>query len=695
MNAPTKTLKLALTGSHGTGKTTLISAIAEKLAEKKVSFELVREIPRVVCESVDDDRFFRQDANTFAKQTLLLQGQMQAELAAGLDSPELILCDRALLDHWIYTAHFHRSGLAEQKILDVYVSTIAQHCQTYDLIFYLPIEFVAVDDGVREADLEFQKAIDRDIRSFLEKHGFKFITVTGTVAVRCATVIDCIEKEIRLRHSRRWQARSALLSEATGTRIGLARHVPDAEAAYRNVLANVLATDHEVVGGETKSVGSKKFSKEILHYELIIGNPRERLIWNPKGKFYLPLAVVRFVWMMAGNDRLKDIEFYTKGVSKFSDDGIIVPGSSYGRRMMYPTTGCNQIASAVSRLREDAATRRAAVSVFWPEDVSRVSSDIPCMFGLAFHNRGDFLHPSVVMRSNNAFSLLPFNIFEFSLLGEAVAAEIGLKLGAMSYYALSMHVYARDYANAHDIVAANSPAQTTSVPIMPSNPSPLAQIRELVKIEAEVRHAAAGFSVQNFESKWLPFADSRLDPYWRQFYYVLLFAMCHSVDFPSGASHLIEFIDEPWLSFLPLQREKAGTVSPPAAQVDLFPELGTKTASTSDRRSVPVFPIGVRDKATTPGQRADSSVFSRAEFEHELEQLLELYRPQVAKDQWSRVVEYQPIFLQTASASPEKLAKVFQRLQNLRFSLEPGEKVESQRAKAEVIIRRLEQLTAE
>ena len=96
---------------------------------------------------------------------------------------------------------------------------------------------------------------------------------------------------------------------------------------------------------------------------------------------------------------------------------------------------------------------------------------------------------------------------------------------------------------------------------MPSNPSPLAQIRELVKIEAEVRHAAAGFSVQNFESTWVPFADSRLDPYWRQFYYVLLFAMCRSVDFPSGAAHVIEFIDEQWLSFLPLQREKASTAA--------------------------------------------------------------------------------------------------------------------------------------
>ena len=99
------------------------------------------------------------------------------------------------------------------------------------------------------------------------------------------------------------EADSVSLSEATGTRIGLTQYVPDAEAAYRKVLADVLATDHEIVGGETKSVGSKKRSKEILHYGLVIGNPRERLIWNAKRKLNVPAAVGRFVWMMAGNDR--------------------------------------------------------------------------------------------------------------------------------------------------------------------------------------------------------------------------------------------------------------------------------------------------------------------------------------------------------------------------------------------------------
>lgn len=67
--------------------------------------------------------------------------------------------------------------------------------------------------------------------------------------------------------------------------------MPDAEAAYRKVLADVLATDDEIVGGETKSTGSNRRSKEILRYGFMIGNPRERLIWNAQRKLNLPAAV--------------------------------------------------------------------------------------------------------------------------------------------------------------------------------------------------------------------------------------------------------------------------------------------------------------------------------------------------------------------------------------------------------------------
>jgi thymidylate synthase len=680
-----RTIKIALTGAHGTGKTTVINALEARCAERNISVEVVREIPRLICESVDDPTFFRQQSNTFAKQSLLLQGQIQAELRAITSSPELILCDRALLDHWIYTTHFHRSALDRPNVIEAYASMVVQHCSTYDMIFYIPVEFSPVDDGVREADLEFQEAIDRGIRAFLQTHRLKFVAIRGTVEERSATVLDFIDAQLSATHRQVDSTDAYNKWRSDGTKIGATEHVIDADSAYRKVLADVLATDQEIIGGQTKSVGSKRRSKEMLHYSVVIHNPRERLIWNPKRKINLPAAVARFVWMMAGNDRLQDIAFYEKKVANFSDDGIVVSGSNYGHRMIYPAPGCDQIQGVINRLKDDPATRRAAISVYRAEDATRISADIPCTFGLAFHNRGEFLHPSVVMRSNNAFILLPYNIFEFSLLGEAVAAEVGLKLGAMSYHAMSMHVYSNDYDSAQEVIDSELPSRTAPVPVMPKSPSPMAQIRELVKIEAEARHAAAGFSPHNFETQWLPFADARLDPYWRQFYYLLLFAMCGHIEFAQGMSRLREFIDEPWLSCLPPKTIIPQPVKRASPDTDLFHQLASETLR-SDRLDEGILPTSVR---------RDSTALSRADLEQELEQVLSQYQPYVARDQWSRVRDYRSVFLKKATESPDKLRRVFERLQRLKFSLGKGEKVETHRARADLIIDGLEKLTTD
>src|SRR5207253_2360104 len=109
---------------------------------------------------------------------------------------------------------------------------------------------------------------------------------------------------------------------------------------------------------------------------------------------------------------------------------------------------------------------------------------IPCAFGLFYHIRGEALHASVLMRSNNAFVLLPYNLFEFSLLAEAVAAELHVALGTLTYHALSMHVYQDNYRLAEETTLAGSSAGVGPIPSMPFDPSPVEQIMDLVRLEA-------------------------------------------------------------------------------------------------------------------------------------------------------------------------------------------------------------------
>jgi len=310
-------------------------------------------------------------------------------------------------------------------------------------------------------------------------------------------------------------------------------------------LKDVINHGHLVKSGRSLSTGSGKTFKEILNYSLKVTAPRERLVWNPSRRLNLEGAVARFVWMLGGNDRLRDIEFYWgQNVSPFSDDGILLSGSDTGHRILYPLPGVNQLKGAIDRLVEDSSTRRAAITIYQPIDAVRKSVDIPCALGLAFHIRNHVLHASTFMRSNNALRLLPYNLFEFSLLAEVVAAVLKVGLGTLCYSALSMHVFQEDFEEATRISEQTKSFAKLSMPRVPSSPDPMEQIKELVKLEAEARYSASGLTERRMD-QLISLGRQRLSPYWRQFLLLLLMAITKD---PASnfAQRLRRELADPW-----------------------------------------------------------------------------------------------------------------------------------------------------
>lgn len=360
----------------------------------------------------------------------------------------------------------------------------------------------------------------------------------------------------------------------SGAVMGHQRDAADSDGAFATTLEDILAYGHEVIPGQSLSVGSSKPFREILNYHLTVRNPRQRLL-RTSARFYLPGAVARFVWMMAANDRLMDIEFYFgPRITPFSDDGVLVPGSSYGHRMLQPEPGLDQLAAVIKRLKVDPGTRRAAIAVYQAEDAVRESRDIPCTFGLFFHIRDEALHASVIMRSNNALTLLLYNLFEFSLLAEAVAAELRQPLGTLSHTALSMHIFGDGYERAQQLLDRPDKPTSNPVPAIPYGDSaaetPMAQIKALVRLEAEARHAAAGFAPANFD-EWLRRGDDQLIPYWQQFYLLLLLHMASKYKLRFALDQIEQRLTPPWKEALdPTIFRPLGEVVPRPTQADLL-----------------------------------------------------------------------------------------------------------------------------
>lgn len=288
----------------------------------------------------------------------------------------------------------------------------------------------------------------------------------------------------------------------------------DADTALYHTIVDVL-------GGQRVST-PKDTSFELLNYTTGMSNPRGRIITHPERPLNVVSALARFTWLFGGNNRLEDIAFYEPKVRAYSDNGLTVPGSSYGHRLFDSRPGLNQIAGVIARLRTNPLSRQAASVVWLPEDAVRESVDIPCTFGMFFHVREDAddlrrLTMTTVMRSNNAFRIMPYNLFEFSMLQEIVAASLNLPLGDYMHWAASMHVYVNDQEMPHtEQIARVGPSVSIIMPPMTGD-NAFNQAAQLARYEAQLRHTYTHTQFDEVVSK----ANSYLDWYWYGLFSVL------------------------------------------------------------------------------------------------------------------------------------------------------------------------------
>jgi nicotinamide riboside kinase len=180
--------KIALTGSHSTGKTTLAIALVEELADA----DLTPEVPRLVVADTNDEQFFQRGNNTFVRQTLVVARQLEEETSAMQRAGSLVVCDRTAADHWAYTR-----VLFPQEVVTVegrlWEALVERWLRTYDLIVRLPPELPIELDGVREEDIAFQQSIDEELQAIYARANIELAVATGTVAervARCRQLLD-------------------------------------------------------------------------------------------------------------------------------------------------------------------------------------------------------------------------------------------------------------------------------------------------------------------------------------------------------------------------------------------------------------------------------------------------------------------------------------------------------------------------
>ena len=165
--------RIAIVGSFSTGKTTLAEALAREL-----DLPLLPEVAREIVElgfKLDKDA-------TPETEALIFMRQYNNEL-----STDEFVGDRSLIDVMTYAGWVldNQERRKEFALWEECERLAERGLRTnYSHVFYLPIEFPIVLDGLRPDDPEFQRDIDERMLRLLSTHAIRYETVTGSVAER-------------------------------------------------------------------------------------------------------------------------------------------------------------------------------------------------------------------------------------------------------------------------------------------------------------------------------------------------------------------------------------------------------------------------------------------------------------------------------------------------------------------------------
>lgn len=159
-NGDIMAIKIAITGVHGSGKTTFISDLMIELAKRgKVC---------VVSEAARDCPFPINEDATYESQVWMFAEQLKRESEASVCDPDFIICDRSIMDSVVYASWGDsvNSGMLRA------MSTMArEYMRTYDIVVRMPLNLeYLVDDGVRAVDLDFAYGINDLFDFYIDRH---------------------------------------------------------------------------------------------------------------------------------------------------------------------------------------------------------------------------------------------------------------------------------------------------------------------------------------------------------------------------------------------------------------------------------------------------------------------------------------------------------------------------------------------
>lgn len=266
---------------------------------------------------------------------------------------------------------------------------------------------------------------------------------------------------------------------------------------------------------------------EDLAIVVSLENSCNRILFSEVKKFNYGYMLANFLFLFKRENTLDFIEFYNKKGRMFSDDGKTL-NAPIGYRVFNER---NQLKEIARLLKQDPSTRRAILQILEKGDLYKRTRDFPCIINFQLFNRNNKLMLLTNMRSQSVYSIMPYDIFVFSMFQESLAKYFELELGEYKHFAGSFHIYTDEIEKASCVNNENSSFFAMKKMMSFSD----AIIDELFVAEGEIRNLVLSDRIDSID-----YEKYKLDNYWKNF----LKALFNSYLYPEkGIENLFPIID--------------------------------------------------------------------------------------------------------------------------------------------------------
>jgi len=199
---------------------------------------------------------------------------------------------------------------------------------------------------------------------------------------------------------------------------------------YPGVVARVLAH------GEPRVARGRK-TLDVGFTTIKLDTPFDALPTGTGRRANLAIAAVEALQLIGGFSNPALMLKITQRFAEFMDGGHF--HGAYGSRIK------TQAVEVVNKLRRDEGSRQAVITL-WDAHLDNLPGkrDYPCTVMLQFEVHDAKLCMNVVMRSNDVWLGLPYDLFQFTQLQMSLARSLGLAYGWYRHTVLSLHLYEED-----------------------------------------------------------------------------------------------------------------------------------------------------------------------------------------------------------------------------------------------------------